>query len=127
VAQFITELEVGDLSDSIWMLKEPLLYESDLIGPVVVPAWFQTDFASVPRIPFVFTAWGNRAHREAVIHDFLYRIDSQPLVTRVVADKVFLEAMIVREKSAKIFWPMYQGVRLCGWTAYHKRRVGDSL
>ena len=128
MSRFLTELDprLKD-DDSIWILDAPLIYESDIVGKIAVPMQFETDFASVPRIPLFYTLFGNRAHREAVIHDYLYRQDSMPAVERKIADAVFLEAMEVRGKSFFVRWPMYFGVRLGGWTAYHKHKVGDIL
>lgn len=122
--EFFSELDVRCLDDGSWRLDSPLRYGSALLGCFIeVPAGFETDFASVPRVPIAYWCWGDRAHREAVIHDYLYRIDSVPVVTRGEADAVFMEAMRCRGKSAAVRWPMYLGVRAGGWTAYHKRRV----
>jgi hypothetical protein len=127
MSKFITELDVKEINDSVWMLDSPLIFESDLCGKIVVLAGFQTDFASVPRLPIFFTLFGDRAHCEAVLHDYLYRIDSVPEVCRSEADKVFLEAMECRGKKCHVRWPMYWGVRLGGWSAYHKRLISDKL
>jgi hypothetical protein len=124
MAGFLTVLKAQCVEDGAWVLDSPLLYESDVLGcQIYVPRGFETDFASVPRVPIFYWFWGDRAHHEAVIHDYLYRTDSKPVVERHEADAVFLEAMIARGKSWSVRWPMYLGVRAGGWTAYHKRRV----
>ncbi len=87
-----------------------LIYESDIVGPVSVPAGFETDLASVPRLIVIYELWGNRCHREAVIHDYLYRIDSVPQASKLQADRTFLEAMKVRGKPFYIRWFMFAGV-----------------
>ena len=121
-----TELKEG--CDNIWIVTKPLVYWSELLScQIEVPVSFYTDFASVPRVPVFYELWGNRAHREAVLHDYLYRIDSVPVVTKSQADKVFPEAMKSTGKSWYIRWPMYSGVVLAGSGAYHKRKVGDVL
>lgn len=127
MAKFLTELDTREVTDKVRMLLAPLIYESDLVGRIVVPERFFTDFASVPRIPIVFMLWGDRAHREAVIHDYLYRIDSSPAVSCSMANKVFNEVMVCRGKERKVRLPMYWGVVLGGWTAHHKRTVADRL
>jgi len=71
--------------------------------------------------------FGDRAHRESVIHDYLYRTDSVPQATYSQANNVFLEAMRVRGKGYFVRYAMYWGVVLGGWTAYHKKRVKDKL
>jgi len=127
MSKFLTELEVVCLSDSSWKLTSPLRYESDILGLIEVPKGFETDFASVPRMPIFFALFGNRVHREAVLHDALYRIDFPGDVSYHGANRVFLEAMKCRGKPFWIRWPMFAGVTLGGWTAYHKKRVGDRL
>ena len=133
MSQFITELEIGLKNEGVWVLKKPLLYYSTLLKSkskqpqVAVPEGFECDLASVPRIPFVYAAWGGRVHREAVLHDYLYRIDSNPVVSFSTANRVFLEAAELRKKPWIVRWPMFFGVTLGGYFSYHKRRVGDKL
>jgi hypothetical protein len=125
MAKFLSYLVVKDLTDSIWELHEPLIYESDIVGRVEVPVGFQTDLASVPKVPFIYEAWGNRSHYEAVIHDYLYRIDGGATFSQ--ANDVFLEAMEVRGKSWFVRYGMYWGVVLGGSSSYHKKGIRDKL
>ena len=127
MAKFLTELDVKCIDDKSWILSTAFEYRSDIIGLVKVPIGFQTDFASVPRIPIFYILFGDRAHREAVLHDYLYRIDSSPVVERAQADDVFFEAMKERGKGFMVRYAMYWGVRLGGWTAYHKKTVKEIL
>ena len=127
MAKFLTELDVKCIDDGAWCLDSPLVYESDVVGLVTVPSGFQTDFASVPRVPIFFTLFGDRAHREAVLHDYLYRIDSVPPASFSQANDVFLEAMEERGKGFFVRYAMYWGVVLGGWTAYRKKKVNDPL
>lgn len=129
MSKFLTELEATLLNnDTVWELDSPLVYESDLLKQTLtVPKGFQTDFASVPRIPFFYTLFGDRAHRESVLHDYLYRIDSEPVVTYNKANGVFYEAMKLRGKSIFVRYPMFWGVCLGGSGSYHKKKVGDTL
>lgn len=152
---FLSELVVSLKKDSdrIWILKQSLIYQSALIPDLItVPQefeamsedllkdarrdeeieaylekYFETDFASVPRVPLVYDAFGDRAHYESVIHDYLYCINSKPVVSRKMADDIFLEAMTLRGKGCFVRYAMYSGVRLGGWTAYHKRKVYDKV
>ena len=141
---FTTELDarLKPTNDAIWIVHSPLKYYSELLGILITvptwfetepeggsgePLWFETDLASVPRIPIFYEAWGNRAHREAVLHDYLYRVDSIPVVTYSQANSLFLEAMKSTGKPWKICYPMYFGVVLGGWTSYHKKKVRDKL
>ena len=135
---FLTDLDarLKKGGDSVWVIASPLKYWSKLLNRmIVIPTWFETqntdefetDLASVPRIPIFYEMWGNRAHREAVLHDYLYRIDSDPVVSYSLANSVFLEAMKSTGKPWRIRYPMFWGVVAGGWTAYHKKRVADKL
>ena len=129
MAKFLTELDVKLKRDrdDVWIVKTPLVYNSDIVGQVIVPIGFETDLSSVPRIPFIYAMWGARAHREGILHDLIFRSDSTPIVQWMVANNVFLEAMEVRGKPWYIRYPMYWGVCLGSWGYWHKRKIGDSL
>lgn len=129
MAKFLTELDLHckPTNEKVWILDSTLVYYSDLLGEIYVPAGFETDLASVPRLPLVYVMWGNRAHREAVVHDYLYRVNSNPVVTRAQADAVFKEAMKATGKPAKIWLPMWLGVRIGSMPYFHKKRVEDVL
>jgi hypothetical protein len=128
MSKFLTNLNAELVSDKVWQLTKYLSYKSDLLDcTVLVPSGFQTDLASVPRIPIVYSIWGARAHREAVVHDYLFRSDAVPLVTFSVGNKVFLESMKATGKSVWIRWPMYIGVQLGSRAFYHIRKVSAIL
>ena len=71
-SKFLTELEVKLIDDDkIWELLSPLRYYSEILGrEVEASTGFQTDLASVPRVPIAYYFWGARCHREAVVHDY---------------------------------------------------------
>ena len=129
MSKFLTELDpkLKKGSDWVWILQDFLIYESDLVGKITIKPGFETDLASVPRIPIVYALWGGRAHSEAVVHDYLFRLDAKPTVTFPEANKVFLEAMEVRGKSWYIRYPMYWGVCIGSYGCFHKRLVEDSI
>ena len=114
MAKFLTELDTRCINDDKWKLISPLVYQSDIAGTITVPAGFECDFASVPRIPVAFMFFGDEAHKAAVVHDYLYRYAS---VKREVADKVFFEAMTISGVGWKRY-PMFWGVRLFGGFCY---------
>ena len=125
---FTTELDIQLIDeDKLWKLNSPLVYQSDKNGIITVPPGFITDLASVPRIPFVYDKWGNRAHREAVLHDYLYCYDSIPVVDFGVANALFLEAMKSRGVKEDIYLPMYEAVCCFGRKFFHQRSVNDSI
>ena len=116
-SEFITDLDCKNIDDTKWELLSTLQYRSQRLGRVVaVPAGFVTDFASVPRVPVVYTAFGNRAHRESVVHDYLYQTH---LVTKATADRIFFEAMGARGKKWWIRLAMYMGVVVAGHNSYN--------
>ena len=113
---FKSELHSKMLKNEKHELLQPLVFES-LIGEIIVPKGFVTDFASVPRIPIVYALTGNTSHRAAVVHDYLYG-DNGLRVSRKKADKVFLEAMKSRKVSGWRRYSMYWAVRLFGSNRY---------
>lgn len=126
-SEFLSELDAHLHGDCVWVLNADLIYYSASVGMVIVPAGFMTDLASVPRVPIIYESWGNRCHREAVLHDYLYRSDALPEVSREQADSVFLEAMKARGVSWWIRWPMYWGVSCGGRWSYHQKAVTAEL
>ena len=123
MSKFTTDLE-AKLTGKTWELTSPLVYESDLLdATVTVPTGFKTDFASVPRLPLIYSMWGDRAHREAVVHDYLFRKNSKPAVSFKIANKVFLEAMQATSKPFWVSWPMYAGVCIGSHPYFHIKTV----
>jgi hypothetical protein len=89
---------------------------------------FLTDFASVPRLPIVYLAYGNKAHLPAIPHDLLYR-EGGTESDREFADLVFLNGMLgtvvpsgdnsLTEQDAQA---MYSAVRLFGGEHFNYHR-----
>ena len=123
MAEFLSNLDIELVSETEWRLTAPLAYQSDIVGRIVVPLGFVTDLATVPRVPLVYWFWGSRAHREAVVHDYLCRIGSVPDVSYTETNMVFFEAMTARNKPWYIKYPMYWGVCIGCWPLFKKRPV----
>ncbi len=103
---FKTPLWVEKIGPNTWRLLTPLMFDGS--EKYIVPAGFQTDFASVPRLLWWFCppAAGNHAEA-AVLHDFLcVTSDDQPHT-----DKIFLEAMRVNGVGWLKRTVMYLAVR----------------
>ena len=119
--RFLSKLNVELRTDGRWVLKHPLAYLSQIIGLVTVPAGFDTDFASVPRVPVAFWLTGDCAKEAAVIHDWLYR---RQTFARSIADAVLFEASACG-MPPEPWWRraiMWIGVRLFGWAAWRANR-----
>lgn len=129
-AHFITpelDTRLKEGSDIIRILNTPLGYWSPKYGEIWLPAGFESDGASVPRVPIAYWLYGGRAHREGFLHDFAFRKDSFPLFSFMEANQLFLEAMESRGKNVAIRYPMYWGVCIGSYLYYHKRSVFDRL
>lgn len=81
-----------------------------------VPAGFETDFFSIPRVLWPFIGHPRqRGGAAAVVHDYLYRTGS---VSRDVADEVF---RILLRRLGVGYWRrqlLFWGVRAFGGSAY---------
>lgn len=117
---FDSKLQVEDNDGFPFTLLRSLSYDSDILGrTVVVPAGFQTDYASIP-----WLLWGplppvGRYDRAAVIHDYLYRFNG---CSRKEADLTLLEAMRWLDVNKLQRAAIYAGVRAGGWHAWRKYR-----
>jgi len=125
MSKFLTELELRccQSNENYWILEAPLIYQSDMLGEVTIPAGFVTDLASTRHIPGVSFLWGSTAHREGVLHDYAYRIDSNPVCSFSMANSLFLEAMEARKKGFFTRYPLFFGVWIGGYFSYHERYV----
>lgn len=113
-ARFLTALVLRDdmERDEIYTVVEPFIYDSDVLhARITVPVGFETDLASVPRLPVVYLLTGATGNEAAVIHDYLYTM--QPC-TRAQADEVFYEALLAAGAPRWRAWLMWAGVRAGG-------------
>lgn len=119
---FTGELTVVELASNwrVWRLEHEFAYVIGTEGSeqiILVPAGFETDGASVPRLLWViYPTWGTYS-RAAVIHDWLcYNVNrGTPLVicpTKKVAADIFYEAMVVCGTGWLTRNILYWGVRL---------------
>ena len=121
---FLAPPRVDYLDDTHVRLFEPLVYASPTVGIVRVPAGFETDLASVPRIPFAYWLAGNTAQGPAIVHDWLYRTK---MLSRRQADAVFFEAMSAWGTVGWRRWAMWGAVRAFGWAPWGRGRLPSSL
>jgi len=86
---------------------------------VVVPAGFETDFASIPQPFHWFISKLGRYNKAAVIHDFIYQQGHS--ISRKMADQCFRDGMVDLGVDKWKRTLMYWGVRFGGWMAWRKR------
>lgn len=108
---------------TIWQLDKHLRFLINKKYLLIIQPGFQTDLASVPRVPIIYSLWGDRSHREAVLHDYLYRINPILVLSKKQSDLVFKLAMISQKQPYWIYQPMYLGVKFGGGSSYHKLPV----
>lgn len=120
---YFSELVLEQTGPNRWRLREPLLYFGSDDTEVEVPAGFQTDLASVPRMVWGLYSKTGKLARPSVVHDWLYV--SAPVrdeATRRAADRVFLQAM----RDDGVRWPgrqiVYQAVRRFGGLVFYRNR-----
>lgn len=123
MARFLTSLDARLIADDPprWRLLGALIYDS-AVDLIVVPAGFETDFASVPRLPLTFLLAGDTCHRAAVVHDWLYTPPQK--LTRAEADRVLCEAAAASGVPAWRRWLVWLGVRVAGGSRY---QVSDAV
>jgi hypothetical protein len=101
---------------AVWELLEPLVFKSERFGHITVPPTFRTNYASVPRAPFVFWLAGDRGHKEAAAHDWLYTTHT---LTREDADALFLEALLLNPLIGEgLAHTMHKAVRWFGASSW---------
>ncbi len=106
------DISASRQTDGTWTLNRKLVYKSAVTGRTyTVPRGFNTDFASVPRLPVAYVLTGNTAHQAAALHDYLYRTGAED---RTTCDAIFREAMAATGIPGWRAWMMWVGVRLGG-------------
>jgi hypothetical protein len=113
----------------LWQLISSLAHDGcwpDII--IIAPTGFYTDFGSIPRDFVAWHLFGGKFNEEAAIHDYLYRIDSIPVVTQEQADYwlwfTLKESGRYSEIDCRVIW---NAVHLAGKDSFHKYKVADAL
>jgi len=140
MSSFVTPLVVSPLaSGRRWRLVFPFTYHrgSKRSNKIIkVPKGFDTDFASIPKLLWLFPYWAKYS-KASVLHDFLYWLAHQPVdvilsyfykinIARKEADDIFHEAMLVEWRDHRLGVLLahieYRGVRLFGWLAWEIKK-----
>ena len=122
--KFLDPLIIEAKAPNTWLLTKEFSYLTLALGKpakITVPAGFENDLASIPRL----LTWAfpvNGKHRwAAVVHDWLYHnkgeIEGLKL-TRKQCDRIFLEGMQTMGVGRVKRSMMYRGVRTGGWTSW---------
>lgn len=107
---FPSELDVRVMEGGDYMLLRPFVFTHGNVE-IMVPKYFRTDFASIPRGMRWLVTGHNKTRKPAVIHDFLYR---NGIGTRKDADLVFRTGMRGEGIPAWKRNLCYRAVRLFG-------------
>lgn len=103
-------------SSRVFSLVARFRYLSSL-GEIIVPRFFETDGASIPRVFWNILSPHGDYFYAAVVHDFLYSRFNEEF-TRDEADFIFLEAMY----NVGVPWyrrhVIHAAVRAFGWRSY---------
>lgn len=115
IVTFVNSLYVEEIDDVNWRVIAPFIVDVISISEqrLTVPMGFETDFASVPRIGAVYALFGNRAHRAAVVHDYLYSLGGSDS-DRAYADDVLRAGCIADGLDAGKAEAMWAAVRQFG-------------
>jgi hypothetical protein len=101
-----------------WRLERRFRYYSAHLGKLVtVPAGFECDLNSMPRLAWIVAP--KTDYPEAgVVHDFLYRYGDSMNLTRGDADAVYREALKLLGMTDFRAGLRWSALRMFGWAAY---------
>jgi hypothetical protein len=117
VSQFCSCLVFEDKDGYPFKLVKPLVYYShSLRAYLIVSHGFLTDLASIPWLFQWLLPRVGRWDRAAVIHDYLYSIQTHP---RHLCDAILREAMQADGVDWRR-WLIWAGVRVGGWLPWYR-------
>lgn len=122
-AAFLTELEDRPAArPGYFTLTAPLAFDSVKAGRLFeAEAGFETNYVTGRKLLVVRRIVQPKMDPAAVIHDLLYETG---VVSRSLADAVFLEAMLVLGVARWRAYAAYAAVRVCGWRFYRAATDG---
>jgi len=108
-------------------LVDPFIYFSERFNKfLIVPVGFVCDFESVPLLR-------GSSKRAGVIHDYLCRIDSVPVVTKQMAATIYGEAQKCKDDmmGGGFIRAIKRGLKTTATRVafgfHHKHKVGDTI
>ena len=114
--KFLSPLRVECVSERCWIVNQDFHFSVDG-EQYTVPIDTNTDFASVPRLPFTYMIAGGVSYKAPLIHDWLYTTSDD----RKWADRVFMAAL---KEEGVPRWKrmlMYAAVRAFGAAEFQRR------
>lgn len=122
VSQMIKRGFYVPYGNSQWVVLDEFVFWSHRIqAGIVIPKWFLTDLASIPR-GFRWLISVNEKHRDAALpHDVMYSFWSHLEVEKSEADLIFRDFLIVSDIPKWKRMSMYQAVNLFGGSSWLKR------
>lgn len=81
---------------------------------IKIPAGFITDFASIPPFLQIFINKYGEHNSASIIHDWLYSKECYLRISRLEADRIFLEIMLENKVNKIKAHIMYRAVRIFG-------------
>lgn len=113
-SEFKTKLVTSQRHDKAfeWTIEAPLVYNSALVGPLIVPKGFVYDKNSVPwYFRWLFPVSGRRSDYAATLHDWMYATELFPIE---VCDAIYLETMLISKVNPLRAKMKYYAVRQFG-------------
>lgn len=122
---FSPYIEDGEIQKGEFAMKGDWGYRHPILGEILVPEGFITDFASTPQWMHAISYFDplKQAVLASLPHDLLY---CAQLVPRDFADVVLFDAMVHSGSNEVIATSYWSGVRVGGWLPWlkQKRRNG---
>jgi hypothetical protein len=120
------DVVVKTCGEKRWTLVNPVEYKGNQ-DTFTVPAGFNTDFASVPRVFVWFLPRYGRYTKAAILHDFLCDEARAGQVERYDADGIFRRVMRELDVAFLRRWIMWAAVRVGGGRELLRPGLGQVL
>ena len=111
--KFQSDLILQPIGRSKWLIRSPFTVQTDTVGTITVPADFETDLNSIPRVWWAVspaTDWPEAG----VVHDYLYFTQAP----KTTADLVYYELLIALGMNRARAYTRYTALRFFGGAAY---------
>jgi len=122
MSSFTDNLVVEKLAPRLWRTYRAFEYHIGALNStnvIYVPEGFLTDFASIPRVFWIWLPPDGIYTQAAVLHDYLY---NTKMFERKTCDKIFKEAMTILKVDKFNKYMIYKAVRWFGWIPWNKKR-----